>query len=96
MHVERSVCQLDYLFFTSDMTHPNGQVTFEPITISSLSPFMPICRYLHRFLAPIYYSKAACFITIDKGTDIIPSLEHYQQQGYLKPTTHLITLHMND
>ncbi|CAF3153885.1 unnamed protein product [Rotaria socialis] len=96
MHVERSVCQLDYLFFTPDITHPNGQVTFEPITISSLSPFMPICRYLHRLLAPIYYNKVACFITIDKGTDIIPSLEHYQQQGHLKPTTHLITLHMND
>ncbi|CAF2260266.1 unnamed protein product [Rotaria magnacalcarata] len=96
MHVERSVYQLDYLFFTPDMAHPNGQLTFEPITISSLSPFMPICRYLNRLLALIYYNKVARFITIDKGTDIIPSLEHYQQQGYLKPTTHLITLHMND
>lgn len=96
MHVERSVCRLDYLFFTPEITHPNGQLTFEPITISSLSPFMPICRYLHRLLAPIYYNKVARFITVDKGTDIIPSLEQYQQQGYLKSTTHLITLYMND
>ncbi|CAF4937343.1 unnamed protein product [Rotaria magnacalcarata] len=96
MHAERSVCQLDYLFFTSDMTHPNGQVTFEPITISSLSPFMPICRYLHRLLAPIYYIKAACFITIDKGTDIIPSLEHYQQQGTIQVMTNAAILTLTE
>ncbi|CAF3523408.1 unnamed protein product [Rotaria sp. Silwood2] len=95
MDIQRSIVRLDHIFFLPD-THQQEQLLFEPKTISTLSPLMPMNRYLYRLLAPIYYNQVAHLMTIDKGSDLIPRLELYQQQGHLQSTTYLITLHLKD
>ncbi|CAF4847160.1 unnamed protein product, partial [Rotaria sp. Silwood2] len=42
----------------------------KPKMISTLSPLMPICRYLYRLLVPIYYNQVAPRMTIDSGADL--------------------------
>ncbi|CAF2949019.1 unnamed protein product [Rotaria sp. Silwood2] len=58
---------------------------------STLSRLMPIYRYLHRLLAPIYYNQVARLTTVTKGADLIQRLEHY-----LQSTTYFITVCVKD
>ncbi|CAF1338889.1 unnamed protein product [Adineta steineri] len=96
MKVERFSVRLDYLFFVPDLHEQQDHITYEPLTISSLSPLMPLSRYLNRLLEPIYYNHIARSTTVYKGADIVKQLENYQQQGYLKSTTLFVTIHFKD
>ena len=95
MDVQRSTVRLDYLFFVPKTSHI-GPICFEPMTISALSPLMPISRYLHRLLEPLYYNPVVRTRTVFKGADIVPTLEKYQQNGFLRPTTLFVTVHIKD
>ncbi|CAF1164141.1 unnamed protein product [Rotaria sordida] len=95
MNIRYSSVRLDYMLFNPD-TCQQEQIIFEPMTISTINPLMPICRYLHRLLAPIYYNHVAYQMTVVKGADLVPRLEHYQQQGYLKSTTYFVSLHIKN
>ncbi|CAF2942493.1 unnamed protein product [Rotaria sp. Silwood2] len=95
MNCRYSPVRLDYVSF-SPSTYQQEQVIFEPMITSTLSPLMPICRYLHRLLAPFYYNQVARLTTVTKGADLIQRLEHYQQQDYLQSTTYFITVCVKD
>ncbi|CAF1346228.1 unnamed protein product [Rotaria sordida] len=95
MNYRHSSVRLDYMLFNPN-TCQQEQVVFEPTIISTLSPLMPICRYLHRLLAPIYYNQVAHLTTVTKGADLVQRLEYYQQQGYLQSSTYLITICIRD
>lgn len=95
MKVQRSSVRFDFMYFQPD-TRQQNQIRFEPKTVSILSPLMPVCRYLYRLLAPIYYGEVAHAITIYKGADLIPHLERYQQETHLKSTTHFIRIEIRN
>ncbi|CAF4763036.1 unnamed protein product, partial [Rotaria sp. Silwood2] len=97
MHIQRSLVRLDHLFFQLHLDQQEQQsLVMEPKMISTLSPLMPICRYLYRLLIPIYYNQVAHLMTIDNGADLIQRLENYQEKDYLQSTTYFITLHIKD
>ncbi|CAF1255944.1 unnamed protein product [Rotaria sp. Silwood1] len=95
MNYRPTPIRLDFISF-SPSSNKDDMVIFEPTITSILSPLMPICRYLHRLLAPLYYNNIAQHMTITKGSDLIPRLENYEEKGYLQATTHFITIHIQD
>ncbi|CAF1618529.1 unnamed protein product, partial [Rotaria sordida] len=95
MNCRPATIHLDYMSF-NPTTDEYEEVMFEPSIISTLSPLMPICRYLHRLLAPLYHNQVARLTTVTKGADLIQRLEFYQQQGYLQSSTYFISICIRD
>ncbi|CAF1049242.1 unnamed protein product [Rotaria sordida] len=105
MLIVRNLVRLDYLFFTLDLREQQQQqerleekqpFILEQRFFSTLSPLMPICRYLHRLLNPIYLNQIGEKPTVENGADIIERLECYRNNNYLRSTTYFVTLHLQD
>ena len=54
-----------------------------------------MARYLSGILWSMFNQVTGCR-TFKKNTELVDALEHYQQQGHLRETTHFVTFNIND
>ncbi|CAF3316270.1 unnamed protein product [Rotaria sp. Silwood2] len=93
MSVQRSIVQMDYLYFLPDAHQKN--IPFQPVMICCLGPTIGIARYMNRRLQPIY-DQVTHSTTFFKESNAVRALENYAKQGYLQSNTLFATLHVND